>query len=285
VTLTAVMMVAELIAGSIFGSMALLADGWHMSTHAAALTIAALAYGLARRYAGDERFTFGTGKLGDLAGFASAMILLAVAVVIAYESFVRLFAPVAIVFGEATLVAAIGLIVNLVSAWLLFDHDHHDHRHGEAAHVHRQDANLRAAYLHVLADALTSVLAIAALLAGWLFGWVWLDPVIGLVGAAIIARWSVGLILSAGSVLLDMVPSSTLIEAIRQRLEANGDRIVDIHLWQVGPGHAALIACLVSERPRTADAYKALLADLPGLSHVTIEVNPVRSHGPSSLAA
>ena len=288
VGLTAAMMVVELAAGSIFGSMALLADGWHMSTHAAALSIAGVAYGLARRYAADERFSFGTGKLGDLAGFTSALILLGVALFIAYELLVRLVvAPVSIVFGEATLVATIGLVVNLISAGLLFDPGHHDHDHHrhEPGHVHRHDANLRGAYLHVLADALTSVLAIAALLAGWFFGWAWLDPAVGMLGAVLIARWSIGLIRSTAAVLLDAVPSPILIDIVRRRLESDGDRVVDLHLWQVGPGHAALIACIVSEHPLTVDAYKARLADLPGLSHVTIEVNPARATGRPPLAA
>jgi len=220
IALTATMMVAEIAAGSIFGSMALLADGWHMSTHASALLIAALTYRYARRHARDRRFTFGTGKLGDLAAFGSAVVLGIVALLIGWESLVRLRSPVSISFDEAILVAVIGLVVNLASAWLLKDdHDHHhghghrhhhDHAHDDepahrepAARAQPRDNNLRAAYIHVLADALTSVMAIVALLAGRSYGWLWLDPVIGIVGALVIARWSWGLVRDSGMVLLD----------------------------------------------------------------------------------
>jgi cation diffusion facilitator family transporter len=239
VALTAAMMVGEIVAGTIFGSMALLADGWHMSTHAAALMIAALAYRFARRHAHDPRFSFGTGKLGELAGFASAIILALIALLIGYESIVRLFSPVTIQFGEATLVAGIGLAVNLASAWLLFDEDHHhahgtddredDDHHHEHHHHHGHDTNIRAAYMHVLADALTSVLAIVALLSGWFYGWSWLDPVMGIVGALVIAQWSWGLIRSSGAVLLDVVPSQKLVHTVRERLEGEGDKVADIH--------------------------------------------------------
>jgi cation diffusion facilitator family transporter len=199
VALTAVMMVAEIVGGTIFGSMALVADGWHMSTHAAALAIAALAYRFARSHAHDARFAFGTGKLGELAGFSSAIILALIALLIGYESVMRLMSPVSIHFGEATAVAAVGLAVNVASAWLLFDQDHH-HHHDEDGHVHHHhhDSNIRAAYVHVLADALISVLAIVALVSGRYLGWVWLDPVIGIVGALVIAQWAVGLMRTAG---------------------------------------------------------------------------------------
>ncbi|NWG25934.1 MAG: CDF family Co(II)/Ni(II) efflux transporter DmeF [Pseudorhodoplanes sp.] len=283
VGLTAAMMIAEIAGGTMFGSMALLADGWHMATHATAIGIAAFAYRYARRHAHDARFSFGTGKVGDLAAFASAVILGLVALMIGYESAVRLYSPVAIHFGEATLIAAIGLVVNLASAWLLFErdghghrHDHHhdhaqDHIHGHHHH-HAPDLNLRAAYLHVVADALTSVLAIAALLAGSNFGWVWLDPVIGLVGALIIARWALGLIRSSSATLLDTIPDAALATEIRARLEAGTDRISDLHLWRVGPGHHAAIVSLVAHDARPPSFYKAKLAGLPGLSHVTVEV-------------
>ena len=185
-SLTATMMVAEIVGGNMFGSMAVVADGWHMSTHATALSIAALSYRFARKHARDRRFSFGTGKLGELAGFASAIILIIVALFIGYESVTRLFAPVPIQFGEATIVAAIGLAVNLLSARLLFD-DHHNHDAHDAAHAHKHDSNIRAAYLHVLADALTSVLAIVALLGARFFNWVWLDPIMAIVGALFIA--------------------------------------------------------------------------------------------------
>ena len=275
VALTFVMMVAEIVAGYVFGSMALTADGWHMSTHAAALAIAALAYRFARNHAHDPRFSFGTGKLGELAAFASAIILALIALLIAFESVVRLLAPVPIRFDEAMLVAVIGLAVNLASAWLLSDgsdrHRHgHDHDHH---HVHEHDSNFRAAFLHVLADALTSVLAIVALLAGRFYGWSWLDPVIGIVGALVIAKWSWGLIGSAGAVLLDTVPDQSLAANIRTRLEVDGDSVADLHLWRLGPGHAGLIAAVVSDNPKPPTAYKERLAGIPGLSHVTVEVH------------
>jgi cation diffusion facilitator family transporter len=279
VGLTAAAMVAEIAAGSLFGSMALTADGWHMSTHAAALAIAALAYRVARTHRHDPRFAFGTGKLGELAGFASAVILGIVALLIAYECVTRLLTPVPIRFAEATVVAVVGLAVNLASAWLLFDQDHHSHdggHHGEHGHAlhhpHGGDSNIRAAFMHVLADALTSVLAIVALLAGAWRGWTWLDPAMGLVGAVIIAVWSAGLIRSAGAVLLDMVPSQELAGIIRERLETDGDRVVDLHLWRLGPGHVGLIVSVVSDRPAAPAVYKDRLAGTAGLSHVTIEV-------------
>lgn len=305
VALTAAMMVAEIGGGSIFGSMALVADGWHMSTHAAALAIAALAYRFARTHAHDPRFSFGTGKLGELAAFSSAIILAMIALFIGYESVTRLVSPVPISFSQAIPIAVVGLAVNLVSALLLRDHDHgHDHNHyrGEehpdhenhhGADDHRQadhrrhhhDTNIRAAYVHVLADALTSVLAIVALLAGRFYGWVWLDPVMGLVGTVVIAAWSVSLIRSAGAVLLDTVPSSALGAAIRARLEVGGDRVSDLHLWRLGPGHAGLIVSVVSDHPETPQAYKARLAGIGGLSHVTVEVHPCPDHGRLPLAA
>jgi len=270
VALTVVMMVAEIIAGYVFGSMALTADGWHMATHAAALAISALAYRFARRHARDARFSFGTGKLGELAAFASAIILMLIAILIAFESAVRLLAPVPIRFDEAMLVAVIGLLVNLASAWLLFER--HEHA-GDDHHVHHQDSNLRAAFMHVVTDALTSVLAIVALLAGRFYGWSWLDPVIGIVGALIIARWSWGLIRSAGAVLLDTVPDAKLADVIRARLEVEGDRLSDLHLWRLGPGHAGLIASIVSDDPKPPSLYKERLAGIAGLSHVTVEVH------------
>jgi len=289
VALTSAMMVAEIAGGTIFGSMALVADGWHMSTHAAALTIAALAYLFARRHAHDERYAFGTGKLGELAGFSSAIILALIAVMIAYESVLRLMHPVAIHFDEATAIAAIGLAVNVASAWLLFDEDHHHHHHDHDAedhvHHHRHDSNIRAAYTHVLADALVSILVIVALLAGRFLGWAWLDPVIAIVGALVIAQWSLGLIHTAGAVLLDMVPSQRLAAVVRKRLEVGGDQVFDLHLWQLGPGHAALIAAVVSDHPRPPTAYKERLAPIKGLSHVTIEVNSCADHARTSSAA
>lgn len=275
--LTATMMAVEIAAGTIYGSMALVADGWHMSTHAAAMLIAALAYLYARRHARNPRFACGTGKVGDLAAFASAVILALVALLIGWESLLRLQNPVPISFGQAIAVAVVGLAVNLLSAWLLRDnHSHHGHHHDhDHGHHHGQDNNLRAAYLHVLADALTSVLAIVALLAGSVFGWIWLDPAIGIVGALVIARWSWGLIKDAGIVLLDVVPENEdLPDEIRQAIETDGDRIIDLHVWRVGPGHHAAIVAIASNRPQPPSHYKARLAHIHDLSHLTVEVEP-----------
>ncbi len=284
VALTATMMVAEIVGGTIFGSMAVVADGWHMSTHAGALLIAALAYRFARRHANDAQFTFGTGKVGELAAFSSALILALIAGLIGYEAVRRLYAPVGIDFAEATWLAAIGLAVNLASAALLFDgghaHDHgYDHDHHGHSHGHHHDTNLRAAYVHVLADAMTSVLAIVALLAGRFYGWVWMDPLMALVGVFVILSWSYGLMRSSGAVLLDRVPDGRLERSIRLRLEVGGDRVSDLHLWRLGPGHVGMIASLVSDRPKAPTIYKRRLAGLPGLSHVTIEVHACDDHG------
>lgn len=294
VALTAVMMVAEIVGGTLFGSMAVVADGWHMSTHAGALAIAALAYRFARHHARDPRFTFGTGKVGELAAFSSALILAMIAAAIGYEAAMRLVAPVPIDFEPATWLAVVGLAVNLASAWLLFDEDHqhahaqhdhdddddHDHAHH---HHHAHDSNLRAAYVHVLADAMTSVLAIVALLAGRFYGWVWMDPAMALVGVCVILSWSVGLTRSAGTVLLDMVPDRRLAGHIRKRLEIDGDRVSDLHLWRLGPGHAGVIASVVSDRPQPPAEYKRRLEGIAGLSHITVEVH--HCAGPEHAAA
>jgi cation diffusion facilitator family transporter len=287
VALTAAMMVAEIIGGTIFGSMAVVADGWHMSTHAGALAIAALAYRFARRHAHDARFTFGTGKVGELAAFCSAVILAMIAVAIGYEAISRLFAPVPIHFAEAIWLATLGLAVNLASAWLLFDKQHHyaHHDHGHAhdhhehdRHHHGHDSNIRAAYVHVLADAMTSVLAIAGLLAGRFYGWVFMDPLMALIGVCVILSWSVSLWRTTGTVLLDMVPDRRLAGAIRKRLEVDGDRVSDLHLWRLGPGHSGLIAAVVADRPQAPSFYKARLAGIAGLSHVTVEVHACEDH-------
>jgi cation diffusion facilitator family transporter len=290
VALTTSMMLTEIVGGTLFGSMAVVADGWHMSTHAGALTIAALAYRFARRHAHDPRFTFGTGKMGELAAFCSAVILALIAAAIGYEALTRLYAPVAIHFREAIPLAAVGLLVNLASAWLLSDHDHHhghahgddhhghDHGHHYGAHRRGQDSNFRAAYVHVLADALTSVLAIVALSCGLLFGWVWLDPLMALVGVAVILSWSFGLIRASGTVLLDMVPDRHLAGHIRKHLEIDGDRVCDLHLWRLGPGHVGLIAAVVSDHPQAPSAYKHRLEGIAGLSHVTVEVHRCPDH-------
>ena len=280
--ITAAMMVIEIIAGTVFGSMALVADGWHMSTHAAALTITALAYHLARRHAENRRFTFGTGKFGDLAGFASAVVLAVVALLIGWESALRLASPVPIDFTQAALVATVGLVVNLVCARLLHeghhhdhDHHHHDHDHHHGHHHHGPDNNLRAAYLHVLADALTSVLAIAALIGGRIWGWVWLDPAIGIVGALVIARWSLGLLRASGGVLVDHLPADEdLPDEIRAALETPTCRITDLHVWQLGPGHHGAIVALRDESPQPPALYRAKLAHLHEISHLTIEISP-----------
>jgi cation diffusion facilitator family transporter len=282
VAITAIMMVGEIVAGSYFGSMALLADGWHMATHAAALGIAAVAYLFARRQARNSRFAFGTGKFGDLAAFSSAIILAMIAVQIAYESAVRLVHPVPIAYGEAILVAALGLGVNLISAWLLrdtHDHDHHGDSHSHGQHHHR-DNNLRAAYVHVLADAATSILAILALVMAMFLQWVWADPAVGIVGSLVIASWAYGLIRNSGAVLLDVSADKTIETVIRDRLETKGDRVTDLHLWQVGPGHRAAVISIVSDNPLPPATYKRRLRGLHGLSHVTVEVEmcPDPSH-------
>ena len=282
--LCGVMMVAEIVGGALFGSMALIADGLHMSTHAGALLIAALAYTYARRHAHDPRFTFGTGKLGDLAAFTSAIVLAMIALLIGWESVVRLLHPVAIAFDEAIPIAVVGLAVNLASAWLLRDeHDHHPHGHGhdhddDDHHHHHRDLNLRAAYVHVLADAAVSILAIVGLLAGRQFGLVWMDPVMGLVGACVIANWSWGLVRAAGATLLDLLPDQALAAKVLERLERDDDRVADLHLWRVGPGHCAAVVSIVSDAPQSLDIYKSRLADLPNLSHVTIEVVACPGH-------
>ncbi len=271
VALTAAMMVAEIVGGHMFGSMALVADGWHMSTHAAALGIAALAYIFARKHGRNSHFTMGTGKFGDLAAFSSAIILGMIALYIAYESLLRLAQPVPIHFREAIPIAVLGLAVNLVSAWLLQEDHDHDH-HADAA-LHERDHNLRAAYVHVLADAVTSVLAIAGLTAAWFFGWLWIDPVVALVGVIVILSWAYGLMRSAGGVLLDTLPDQDMAGRIRERIEVDGDRLSDLHLWRVGPGHTAVILSVVSDAPQPPSVYKNRLRDVGGLSHVTVEVH------------
>ena len=280
VALCGAMMTAEIVGGVLWGSMALVADGLHMSTHAGALVIAALAYSYARRHARDQRFAFGTGKLGDLAAFSSAIVLAIIALLIGYESVERLVEPVPIAFDEAIPLAALGLGVNLISACLLHDDEahraehSHSHRHGtHRDHHHDADHNLRAAYFHVLADAAVSVLALAGLVTARALGWLWMDPVMGLVGMAVIANWSLTLLRAAGAVLLDMQPQGGLARHIGERLEAaTGDRVADLHLWRVGPGHHAAVVSIVSDRPQPPAAYKARLAGIPGLSHVTVEV-------------
>lgn len=272
VVLTAAMMVVEIAAGLMFNSMALLADGFHMATHAGALGIAALAYFYARKHANNRRFSFGTGKVGDLAGFASALVLGMVALGIAVESLQRLFDPRPVAFYEATIIAVVGLAVNLVSALLLGgSHHHHDHGHDHSHHDHHghhHDNNLRSAYVHVLADALTSVLAITALLGGRYLGWNWLDPVMGMVGALVIAIWSWSLIRDTASVLLD-AHETELEDEIRDLVEAPGDaRITDLHVWRVGPGaHAAIVSTLGA----SSETVRSRLSSMHEIAHLTVE--------------
>ena len=281
----AAMMVAEIFGGFWFGSVALVADGLHMSTHAGALLIAALSYTYSRHYAEDTRLTFGTGKLGDLAAFTSAIALAMIALLIGYESVERLIHPVSIAFNQAIPIAVVGLGVNLLSAFLLRDdhnhhhghvrdhqHDDHDHAHG-SSHLHR-DHNLRAAFVHVMADAAVSVLVIVGLVAGRQFGWVWMDPLMGLVATVVILSWSWTLVCSAGAVLLDVCPDPALARKIASRLEQGSDRVSDLHLWRLGPGHLAAVISVVTHEPRAPDHYKRRLGGLTDLSHVTVEVLP-----------
>jgi cation diffusion facilitator family transporter len=280
IALCAAMMVAEIVGGLLFGSIALVADGLHMSTHASALLLAALAYRYARRHADDPRFSFGTGKLGDLAGFSSAIVLLMIALLIGYEAVARLMAPVPISFNEAIPIAVLGLIVNIVSALLLSGGGGHDHGHSHAhdhadAHVHgtaHRDNNMRAAVIHVLADAVVSVLVIAGLLLARTFGWLFMDPLAGLVGAAVIASWSYGLIRDTGAILLDMNPDRGMADRVRATIERDGDRLEDLHLWRLGPGHLGAILSVVTTKPRDAGHYRRLLRHFRNLSHVTVEV-------------
>ncbi|UYK82912.1 CDF family Co(II)/Ni(II) efflux transporter DmeF [Xanthomonas sacchari] len=321
VALTAAMMLVEIVAGWWTGSMALLADGLHMATHAGALSLAGFAYWFARRHRHNPRFSFGTGKVGDLAGFSSALILALIALGIGVESALRLAQPVHIAYDEALWIAALGLLVNLLSAWMLgadhhHDHghghghgDHHDHDHGHAHAAHRHDDhdhahghdhphphdhhghahahaapahshdrhahadhNLRSAYMHVLADALTSVMAIVALLLAKYLGWTWTDALMGIVGAIVIARWSLALLRDTGAVLLDASAPAALQAQIRDRLQQDDERIADLHVWRVGPGKHAAIVSLVTHKPRPAAFYHARLQGVATLGHVSIEV-------------
>ncbi len=273
VWLTAATMVVEIIFGWLTGSMALLADGFHMATHAGALAVAAAAYSYAKRHARNPRYTFGTGKVGDLSGFASALLLGVTALFIAVESGMRLFEPAHVAFGEATLVAVIGLVINILSAMLLghdHSHDHagHDHSGHDHAHDGHADNNLRAAYVHVLTDALTSVLAIGALLAGRYLGWWWMDPAVGLLGAAVIARWAWGLMKDTAAILLDTAEPA-LMDRIKAVVDAEGVMIRDLHVWRIGPNaHAAIIS--LAEGADGA-AVRAKVRALPRIEHVTVE--------------
>jgi cation diffusion facilitator family transporter len=294
------MMIAEIVGGLLFGSIALVADGLHMSTHAGALLLAALAYTYARRHVDDPRFTFGTGKLGDLAGFTSAIILAMIALLIGYEAVSRILEPVPIHFAEAIPIAVLGLAVNVASAWLLSggdhhhghdhgrghdhhghdhvhdDHDddsghhHHDHDHHHGAH-HR-DHNMRAALVHVLADAAVSLLVIAGLVLARAFGWLWMDPLAGIIGAVVIASWSYGLIRDTARILLDMTPDQHMANNLKETIEAEGDLLADLHLWRLGPGHLGAIVSVCTDQARGQDYYRAKLVKFRALSHLTIEV-------------
>ncbi len=317
IVLCAAMMVIEIVGGSVYGSLALVADGLHMSTHAGAMLIAALAYTYARRHAHDGRFMFGTGKFGDLAGFSSAIVLAMIALLIGYEAIARFLSPVPIHFAEAIPIAVVGLGVNIVSAWLLsgdhhghshgHDHghadDHHadevrqvatdrgvaelcsvkrelkfeEHSHDHAAHdthsstAHR-DNNIRSAYIHVMADAAVSVLAITGLVLARSFGWMWMDPVAGIIGALVIANWSLGLLRDTGRILLDMNPDERMTNQVRKAIESDGDRLVDLHLWRLGPGHLGAVVSVVTSNSRDCEFYRARLKGFHSLSHVTVEV-------------
>jgi cation diffusion facilitator family transporter len=304
IALCSFMMVAEIAGGLMFGSIALVADGLHMSTHASALLLAALAYRYARHHADDERFSFGTGKLGDLAGFTSAIVLAMIALLIGYEAVTRLFWPVPIHFGDAIPIATLGLIVNVASVLLLsggnhrhghdhHSHDHHAHTNGHAhehghehghehAHEHAHEAthhtahrdnNMRAAIVHVLADAAVSVLVIVGLTLALLLGWNWMDPAVGMIGAVVIAAWAYTLIRDTSAILLDMNPDRNMSERMRTIIETDGDRLTDLHLWRLGPGHLGAIVCVATQQPQRGPAYyQSLLARFHALSHVTVEV-------------
>jgi cation diffusion facilitator family transporter len=271
VVLTVTMMAVEIGAGSYYGSLALLADGWHMGTHAAALSITLIAYYFARRLANDSRFSFGTGKMGVLAGYSSAIVLLLVALLMAFEAVQRLITPHVIQYNEAILVASVGLSVNLFSAYLLRGHQHvGDHHHHGQGHDH----NLKAAYLHVLADALTSVLAIAALLAGKMLGWSWMDAIMGIVGALVITRWSVGLLRETGGILLDRAADEHILQEIRQCLQAEpGTHLVDLHVWKINSNQYAGALTIAAQSPQPVEHYRTHLSAVDELAHITIEVH------------
>nr|WP_299692212.1 CDF family Co(II)/Ni(II) efflux transporter DmeF [Hydrocarboniphaga sp.] len=298
VVLTLVMMVVEIVAGYWSGSMALLADGWHMASHAVALGVGAFAYAYAHRHVDDTRYSFGTGKVGDLAAFTSSLLLGAIGVTMIFESVQRLLSPVPVAYGEALIVAGLGLLVNLVSAGLLHPGGSHDHRHDHGTHAHADehdddhhehgdhhtDHNMRAAYVHVIADALTSILAIGALLAGRYMGWAWTDPAVGIVGALVIGNWAWGLARRTAAVLLDASVDTRLAGRVRHRVEGGDAQVADLHLWRLAPGKHAVIVSLSAAAPLTPAEYKTRLAGLPGLVHVTIEVDALNATGAQPFA-
>ena len=289
------MMAIEIVGGLLVNSIALVADGIHMSTHAGALLLAAMAYTYARKHTDDPRFSVGTGKLGDLAGFTSAIILAMIAILVGYEAIARLLDPAPIRFAEAIPIACLGLAVNVVSAWILsaghhhqgHGHDHHDHNHDqlrqlalhdsveEHEHAHgsaHRDNNMRAAAVHVIADAAVSVLVIVGLLLARAFGWLWMDPVAGIIGAGVIASWAYGLIRDTGAILLDMNPDRRMAEQLRLAIQNDGDQLADLHLWRLGPGHLGAIVSVCTHHARSPDYYRAKLARFRSLSHLTVEV-------------
>jgi cation diffusion facilitator family transporter len=350
IVLCGIMMIVEIVGGGLFGSLALIADGLHMSTHAGAMLIAALAYTYARRHATDNRFVFGTGKLGDLAGFTSAIVLAIIALLIGYEAIQRFFDPVGIAFNEAIPIAVVGLLVNIVSAWLLSGGEHHGHSHGGSrghsgghshgdrghAHMHggahdhgdndharthadahdhgdhghthantdgadhgdhnhshehlhshgddhhghgtaptqatTRDNSIRSAYVHVIADAFVSVLAITGLILAKVYGWLWMDPLAGIIGAVVIANWSITLIRDTAGILLDVCPDEATRERLRRAIEIDGDRVVDLHLWRLGPGHLAAVLAIATSKQRDATFYRGRLSSFACLSHITVEV-------------
>lgn len=309
--LTVITMIVEIIAGTWFGSMALLADGWHMGTHVFAFVVSLFAYRYARLHSRNQQFSFGTGKVTALGGFTSGLLLLSVVFFIVIEAFQRFIYPVEIQYAEALTVAIVGLLVNVGSLFLMGgadhhhhhhghdhehdhdDHDHHHHHHHAEAHEHDDDHddhdhehehqhahsstdhNFKAAYLHILADALTSLLAIAALILAYTFGWTILDPLIALVGAVVIFQWSRGLLRETSNFLLDRQEYPNLEKAVRAQIESDSDnQITDLHLWQIAPEQFAVIISLVTHTPQAPDYYKKLLASLPALVHITVEINP-----------
>ncbi|MBC2605902.1 CDF family Co(II)/Ni(II) efflux transporter DmeF [Pelagicoccus albus] len=296
IAITLVMMVVEISAGSLFGSMALLADGLHMASHSAALTITAIAYIYARKNASDPRFCFGTGKVNALGGYTGALLLAGFALMMLWESFDRLLNPVEIQFNWAIGVAVIGLIVNGASMLILGEHDHghdhghghhhhgghhhhhhhehdHDHDHHDHDHPHdHEDQNLRSAYLHVMADALTSVTAIVALLGAKYFGWIWMDPVMGIAGSVLVANWSIGLLRSTSQTILDYQAPAETVASARQALESESDKVVDLHIWSIGPGILNATFSILSSDPKTPDFYKHQIPEKLGIVHCTIEV-------------
>lgn len=275
IAITAAMMVVELVAGILFGSMALLADGLHMASHAVALGINAFAYIYARRNARNTLYSFGTGKVNALGGFTGAVLLAVFALIMAVESFHRLINPIEIIFNQAIVVALLGLMVNGVCVFILGTKDHeHKHGHGDHHHSHEHDHNLKSAYLHVLADALTSILAIVALLTAKYFGLIWMDPVMGMVGALLVARWSIGLLGSTSGILLDRQAPHNLRREIKEKMEADDDiRVTDLHVWSIGPDIYSALISIVAHKPVTPTEYKTRIPARLGVVHVAVEVH------------